>query len=351
MSKYTTELRFICESLNNLDYPATYKDTDKIILTARPLIFDFDYPIFDSSYRPIIETKIIRHYYFDEIGVETYGQWKFWLQTTLNEIMPYYNELYKSALLNFDPFNNYNITETFTKNTDEETDNKRNEIKFNNQNSDVTAIDVTELKTNTTENNNSTAKGDSTQNKTTSNTGKTDNTNSSTSDTTTSVNQNGATNQTNTKLYSDTPQGSVNGILDENYLTNATSVADSKIDNQKTSSNTHASNNGTTTENITENGTETNSANENKTITDSKSKNENSNNTNSKTQSLKSNNNQTSSNNDNGTLNRTENYAKILTGKTNFITNSKALIEFRDTFINIDMLVIHELSQLFMGVY
>nr|DAH66975.1 MAG TPA: Lower collar protein [Caudoviricetes sp.] len=93
MSSYTTELRFICEQYSNLEQSRS-GNVDKIIETAIPHIFDFDFPIFDISYKDILCKKILKHYYTREIGFETVGLWKLKLNTKLNEIMPYYNLLY-----------------------------------------------------------------------------------------------------------------------------------------------------------------------------------------------------------------------------------------------------------------
>lgn len=78
-------------------------------------IFDFKYPLFDEAYRLELENKIIRHFYFREIGFETVGRFLFHLETKLNEIMPYYNQLYKSTLFDFNPLINYQVTETHTR--------------------------------------------------------------------------------------------------------------------------------------------------------------------------------------------------------------------------------------------
>lgn len=103
MSKYTTELRFICEHLAGKTDSVGYNDTADVIADARPKIFSFDYPIFDEAYKPTLETKILRHYYTREISMETYGLWKLHLEARMNEIMPYYNQLYKSELIEFNP--------------------------------------------------------------------------------------------------------------------------------------------------------------------------------------------------------------------------------------------------------
>ena len=114
MSKYTTQVRFICETANGLTESKGYDDVNTIITTAAPLVFNFDFPLFDANYRLPLETKILRHFYTREIGCETVGLWKLRLQTKLNEIMPYYNQLYESALIEFNPMYSKNMNRTHT---------------------------------------------------------------------------------------------------------------------------------------------------------------------------------------------------------------------------------------------
>lgn len=232
MSKYTTELRFICESLagyeNSQDEDISVKE---VIEKARTKIFDFDYPIFDATYKPRIETKIIKHYYTREICAETYGRWKMFLDDRMNEIMPYYNQLYKSELLKFDPFND---------------------------------IDVT------TESQNE-------------NTGKRNETYGITSET-------GVTSES-WDLYSDTPQGGVNGVKDGKYLSSA---------EQTTNTNTTNYNSGTAT---SENRNDAGSS-----------------------------------------VSRTH-------GKTAAHDYNYLLQKYRETFLNIDKQVVDELDDLFMRIW
>lgn len=103
MSKYTTELRYICEYESGLKESVGGSKVEEVIANSLDKIFDFDFPIFDENYRKVLETKIIRHFYTREIGFETYGLWKLKLNTKLNEIMPYYNKLYNSELIEFNP--------------------------------------------------------------------------------------------------------------------------------------------------------------------------------------------------------------------------------------------------------
>lgn len=92
----------------------------KYTITIKTLIdnnFDFkmtDYPIFDENYRKTLNNNILHHYYENEIGFETAPLFRFYLNQKLNEIMPYYNELYKAQKKLIDDkllFNNVNLTE------------------------------------------------------------------------------------------------------------------------------------------------------------------------------------------------------------------------------------------------
>ena len=112
MSKYTTEVRFICEVANGYDESKDYLDTKTIITNAAPLVFNFDFPMFDEDYRLPLEVKILRHFYTREIGYETVGLWKLKLEAKMNEIMPYYNQLYNSELLKFNPLYSKNMNRT-----------------------------------------------------------------------------------------------------------------------------------------------------------------------------------------------------------------------------------------------
>lgn len=118
MSKYTTELRYICESeLMNRGIDIKKLTVDEIIQQAIPYVIDFNFPIFDEAYRPILLQNIFRHYYTREIGAETVGRWKLFLNSKLNLIMPKYNLLYESEFKNIDPLINNWEKETFTKET------------------------------------------------------------------------------------------------------------------------------------------------------------------------------------------------------------------------------------------
>ena len=164
MSKYTTEVRFICESMCDPDVKDK-KIIDKLTNVA-PKIFDFDFPIFDEAYRLPLEIKILKHFYTREIGLETYGLWKLKLDDKLNEIMPYLNRFYSVYVKDVNPLYNMDYTKH------NKADNKR---------------------TNSGEDNIH---------------AKTDFYGKDTSD--------------DKRLYSDTPQGELTDVQNGKYLTNAT---------------------------------------------------------------------------------------------------------------------------------
>ncbi len=180
MSKYTTELRFICETLAGQTESSGYNSISEIIEAARPKIFDFDFPIFDESYRPTLETKILKHFYTREISEETVGLWKLRLDAKLNEVMPYFNKLYSSELYEFNPLY---MTDLHTV----------RDIKRNGQ-----------FESDTTSENS--ASRNSQDSRTSTGSRNTENN---------SVND-------DWQVYSETPQGSLSGVESETYLTNAT---------------------------------------------------------------------------------------------------------------------------------
>ena len=55
-----------------------------------------DYRIFDEQYREFLNAKIIDHYYYREIGLETVDMFIRQLRTKMAEIMPYYNKWYQA---------------------------------------------------------------------------------------------------------------------------------------------------------------------------------------------------------------------------------------------------------------
>lgn len=117
MAKYTIELsqclmqlylnkKYTKEQQYNLqyDYSKIYETTNpvEIVAETREDFFDFNYPLYDPTHKAELERKILYHYWDYEIGVETYAKFKFNVNKTLNEIMPYYNKIYKAVANDFD---------------------------------------------------------------------------------------------------------------------------------------------------------------------------------------------------------------------------------------------------------
>lgn len=227
----------------------------KYTITIKNLIdnhFDFqmnNYPIFDENYRNTLNNNILNHYYENEIGFETAPLFRFYLNQTLNEIMPKYNELYKAQqnLINNNLLlNNVNLTESLTGSNTK-----------------------TDTNTSTTE----------------------------TSSTSSSTNTGSSHNK---NLFQDTPQGNIpsQDIDAQNvYATNIT------LDNNSTSN----------------------------SISDTSS----------------------SDGKSNSTLNSegTNEYLKTIIGNNGGKYNIDVLNDIKNNLMNIDLMIINELSDLFMGIF
>jgi len=91
------------ETLGNL-IALGYDTDDKLHLSA-----DY-YPIYDENHRTELNEKIIRHYALREIGQETAQQFTFYLGMTMAEIMPYFNERYKTLDMEYNPLQSVDMT-------------------------------------------------------------------------------------------------------------------------------------------------------------------------------------------------------------------------------------------------
>ena len=230
------QLRFICEStLQNKGIDISTLTVDEIIDQSMNDVFNFSFPIYDTSYLPTLEHNILNHYYTREIGLETVQLWKQKLNARLNLIMPKYNKMYESEIYKLDPLSNNSEVENFTRETQE---NSKSDAHSSN-----------------------TRKGTETS---------------------------GSTSQS---IYSDTPQGRLRGL---DY---ATSLNEDKSD-------------GTSETNETGNGTSTETQN----------------------------------------VNNIENYIRKRSGLVG-VTVSSGIDEFIEKFKSIDMMIIEELSDLFMLIW
>ena len=218
----------------------------KYTITIKTLIdnnFDFkmtSYPIFDENYRETLNHNILYHYYENEIGFETAALFRLYLNQKLNEIMPYYNELYKAQKKLIDEnllLNNVNLTENLSG----------------------------------------------------TNTNATTTTNNSTSQSTNSGTSN------NKNLFQDTPQGQ---------------ISNTEIENQTWATNLTLDKNTT-----------------NNTIND------------------------TSSNSGSANTNATNSYLKTIIGNNGGKFNIDLLNDIKDKLMNIDLMIINDLNELFMQIF
>lgn len=303
MSKYTTEVRYICEVAAGLVESTDYKGIEDVIKKALPVVFDFSFPIFDESYRSVLETKILKHFYTREIGLETVGLWKLKLNTKLNEIMPYFNQLYSSQLHTFNPFYDVDLTR------------KHRIDGSGKRDTDTTSNTETEHRITVDETGNTT----------------TDNTGSSTGEGTSENTEvrTGTNNQTDDFIekYSDTPQGAITDLRADKYLTNATI----RNDDRKQNTSDNVKNDGKTSSDVS---TKDNTEVEETRNTDTSG-----------------NNSSTTNGNVSATLTNTEEYLETVQGKNGGASYSKLLMEYRETFLNIDMMVIDQLEDLFMQLW
>lgn len=106
MSIFTTELRYPIEQYQD-DNNLARRTYDAGVYA---LIGLDEYPIFEESYRPTLNKKIIEHYYFKEIGTDTLGRFRWYMRTTMAEIMPYFNALYEAQNSITDPLTNRNLS-------------------------------------------------------------------------------------------------------------------------------------------------------------------------------------------------------------------------------------------------
>lgn len=67
------------------------------------------YPIFEEGYRDSLNQKIFERYYNREIG-GTVQEFRLWMRRRMNEIMPYYNQMYVSQKLKIDPLNTVSMS-------------------------------------------------------------------------------------------------------------------------------------------------------------------------------------------------------------------------------------------------
>jgi hypothetical protein len=290
MSSYTMQLRtYIDQATQDND---TLSTRDRIE-SGRTKLFDFDYPLFDPNYKKAFETNFIRNFYMTEIGFETESLFKFKLENWLNINMGYFNKLFESELIQFDPLKNTVVDETHTK-----TDNR---TQTDTRNTDTTG--------------NITGTGDSngTQHAT------------NNTDSTSNITENVTDDNFNRQLESDTPESRL--AITTNDGTGVIEYA-SKINEDNTNNKRDISKDETLSNDSTMDGNSTNHSTMNQDSTGN----------------IKD--------DFTSTIDNTEDYAKNIIGKVGTQSYSKMIMEFRETFLRIEKKIFDEIrKELFMIVY
>ena len=395
MSNFTTQVRYLCESFGGT--ARGVREIDKQIHQANKTIFDFDYPIFNETYRPILQDKIIRHYYMREIGCETFGLWQLMLCDKLNEIMPYYNQLYNSQLLEIEPLiNNMSTSSTSETNTADHTFIGNNKLSsngtdttnvsesHNSHEEDTGQSEGTQTNTGTVKNDNMVTGNDTrTPNLSVVNSGTSSTETHNEGDTVNEqlVDSRNTSANTDWSIQSDTPQGGLDNITGGN-----SAVSDSNIGvpqgnklyasqiTENTSKSVNTGNSGKT-KSINSNDGTNNTVNSNSSTTtgtettlrtdethginttnmtlantgNTSSERVSSGQTQNDTTALHNRSDTTVTNNkdEQSASRQSDTVNKGLTG----ISQSELLKQWRDTFINIDQMIIEELQCLFIGLY
>lgn len=366
ISKYTIS---ILEMVKMYTPDSTEKIT-KRIEEALPKIFNFDFPIFKESHRVELEKKIVMHYLNKEIGLETPQLFKVYLEMRLNEIMPYYNEMYRIAeeLNGLNLLEDINIFDDFSgieKNKNENLENVNTSMNFtgsvnNSENETVKgngkkSESVTDTSTNEKEISNTLSAENSKAIK---------NTNSNTVDvsgtenTEVNISKNANTITNSETVLSDFPQGNINNVdyasgssitSGENTSSDTEENTTKKADNQKTTSTLTEKTDETITNSETNTGKESSSA-KNTSIRTSSNDEENVKELSGKTTTENKTINETNStNNFNGEKNNTSQLHRHGLGGNH--TVASMIIEYRNAIMNVDMMIISELSDLFMKIY
>lgn len=268
----------MCEAYLGMEEHADFNQVDSVIQQAIPSVFDKAWPIFDENYRLPLESKILRWFWFREIGTETSGEFKLLLSNKLMRIMPYYNQLYNSELIKFDPMSNINYEHKSKRNATRQEDLSENRtgVTKRTANVDGSLDSMTDISN------------------------------------TTDVNQ--TNNATGNVVSSDTPQGLVQDVLDKKYASEVSQTVNNDTLTGKTSDSGSQSRNDTTTTNSKEDENSTNDRNQNVVAKD------------------------------------LDEFIETINGKQGGESYAKLLTELRESFLNIDAMILDELEELFFSV-
>ena len=103
MSMFVTDNKIYTPTVRALvmqQYKATHPDDYSVSMSTAldamlPNLWAFDFPIYEESHRKTLLKKIYMHYADYCIAYPYVEQWQDHMEQVMNEIMPYYNEVYK----------------------------------------------------------------------------------------------------------------------------------------------------------------------------------------------------------------------------------------------------------------
>lgn len=243
-AKYTIAVREIVENYYIQQNPTL---TQWDVMDVKPVtmckavwskVFDFSFPMYAGMTEQDLCVQILMHYYMREIGLETVALWKQFLETRMNEIMPYYVQLANAQLSLADAFITTSLKETVAKDGNESSDKNIQGSQNGNIDDTLTGkMDVTVSGNADTDRTEGTVidrsltdkkSGDDNSTKTIITTGDVTENLTGKSDKTINSTQNdegsGSNNYDNQgkQYYSDTPQNGLESVETGTYLTNAT---------------------------------------------------------------------------------------------------------------------------------
>lgn len=342
MSKFTTEVRYICEKEAGLDESVGYDDVNEVVKASHAKVIG-EYPIFDEAYREVLDCKILKHYYTREICEETVGLWKLRLNNRMNEIMPFYNKMYASELLSFNPFYDVDLSSEHMKSEDtskdeigtygEERNDADNKVKTSDMSEDGSNKDSSMMYRSSGESTTVESDNESKRNET--------------SNVSSNESSEDRKSKNNTDKYSDTPQGGINGLSTGTYLTNARIIDETDTTYADKETGSSGVVDGSTQDTGKSDGY-------NDSVVSEINTNEKKNDVSKKGSEIESGSKSGSlegNKKNEGSINSVENYLERVHGKRGGVSYSKLLMEYRDTFLNIDKMIINELSDLFFGLW
>ena len=372
MARYTLNLSELVSTISDQDTSnmtgVSFDYIDNMIENAIPRLFSNQIPILDNAEeRKKLCKKIIEHYWEYEICTYTPNDFIFRLNRKLNEIMPYYNQLFQSTLIKLDPYNDVDytvngVTQDINKTIDDNTTMYTGQDVSTLARTGNDTVDGT-LDTDTTEKSDGNWHGDK-------NVADVENGKNAEH---TSIDVNDFLKSSEWEYRNDTPQGKISGVDDLDYLTSYSKKEpknevsgqngwigdDEATAKHKIPANPRKLNESDLSRHI-DVSNETANHTTNESFSNYGEKRDGSGTVDTTTQDKTTYNSTFKTTLDKGTMDKTDNVRdfkhdgtddKHYKGKMSTDSYSKRMLEFRETMLNIDQMVLDELKELFFIIY